>query len=759
MIDLSLLFTYACDDVPYMRKDTPKAWITADKVNGEMFRSYPLFEFIPGTRGDEEPKHHGDFVIDIDTGEQAVVDAIKIIDHMEKVYDLGPEQWRIYLSGKKGVHLELPDTTMGMECGDILLTLAYKRLSRDIEGDLDIKLDLSMYNRGTGKPYRQPNVMRETGTCKRQIEFNDLFEITSEDDYRVACSEPGDTWEPSNTALNKSLAEKLACYLIEAGEQQETIKHAPKLEGDDLDRLALSIPPCVTVLANLSSNGNTSSTFNDVAMQLTAYAVSTGRSEASFLSGCHPFIASYPSSSLKTLGQRQENCRARYRTMAANGNQFSCGGILSLGFSGFDCAKCTVSPAGPPVSVEVMSLNDLEKLSTTLHIPDSVANPGGLISLGMQALSQPGLPDIPQYNLPVVLTTIANAIAGKIVYAGTWPNVYNIKVGPTSTGKTSSDTAVTDAINEAGVLDFYGPTDFASGPALMRSLMDNAKCMIVIDEATSLFRRYDRADPVSDGKRDALLEIFSKSGQKIKRAYSDSRNTVEIEYPCVSLTGNATPVIYDAIRQEDFDTGLMQRFDFWCYDGDMPERGRSTGTNSKLDAFAAGIAALKNAVPTGAGNLRQFLMVPTKLGITQKAGDTLEEWSRYVREKTNAANSDGEKGLLSRQYHLAIKYALIHLAATRPVAALFEPIDESDIEYGKEVAAMLCGWKISTAFTRVSQGDFHRQCEVFKKAIEAVMRMEKSRHLKPWQTGGQSSKIGSGRTQKRSFLSLSREGK
>jgi len=61
----------------------------------------------------------------------------------------------------------------------------------DIEAALKVDLDTSMYNKGTGKPYRRPNVMRETGTCKRQIDHNDLHEILDLEDYEEACSEPG----------------------------------------------------------------------------------------------------------------------------------------------------------------------------------------------------------------------------------------------------------------------------------------------------------------------------------------------------------------------------------------------------------------------------------------------------------------------------------------------------------------------------------------------------------------------------------------
>lgn len=333
-------FTYACDNVQYKRKDVPDAWVTVGEAPLKMYRSYPVFEFVPGTKGDEEPLRFGDMVLDIDTGSTACKDAIKIISYMEEVYGVAPEQFRVWLSGKKGLHIELPAGVMGVKDGHKLLTIGFKRLCKDIEGELNVKLDLSMLNTGTGKPYRQPGIMRDTGTCKRQIEYSDLYEIITEEEYKAACLEPGPVWEPEDQSLNKLLADKLAAYLDEAVKNDLALRNRPSLSDDEIDRLAINKPPCIKMLANLVDNKGKGRTFNDIALQLTAYAVTAGASEADFIDGCGVFIAGYPSSSLNTLAKREQNCRARYRTMAANNNGHSCGGILALGFSGFDCSVC-----------------------------------------------------------------------------------------------------------------------------------------------------------------------------------------------------------------------------------------------------------------------------------------------------------------------------------------------------------------------------------------------------------------------------------
>ena len=335
------LYTYVCDTPKYSRKGKPERWVKVGEAEQKMFRSYPFFKEIP-SEDNPNPKRFGDLVFDIDTGDTACRDAIKIIDYFESVFGVEYQQWRIYLSGKKGVHLELPDTVCGMGGGAVWLPLAYKTLAKQIEGDLGIVLDISMYNTGTGKPYRQPNIMRDCGTCKRQIEADQLYDIVDDDDYRAACSEPGPTWEPEGAAINKTLADKLSFYLQEAEKHQKILAETPQLSEREAEQLRKNEPPCVSFLRRASAMPRSGATYNNVAMQLTGYAVSCGIGEQQFISSCSEFIYRYPSTSLTTPEKRLSNCRDRYRCMSANSNGFTCGGVLSLGFSSwdFDCSKC-----------------------------------------------------------------------------------------------------------------------------------------------------------------------------------------------------------------------------------------------------------------------------------------------------------------------------------------------------------------------------------------------------------------------------------
>ena len=135
------------------------------------------------------------------------------------------------------------------------------------------------------------------------------------------------------------------------------------------------------------------------------------------------------------------------------------------------------------------------------------------------------------------------------------------------------------------LLWLYDPSDFASGPALLRALSQQPCALIVLDEATKMFRRYRGGpDPILDGKKGVLLELHSKTGRAYRKGYADMKNTISIQNPCVSVTENATPVIFYSIKQEDFEIGMMQRFDFFCYDGPILRRSRDN--SSMIDSVS-----------------------------------------------------------------------------------------------------------------------------------------------------------------------------
>lgn len=374
-------------------------------------------------------------------------------------------------------------------------------------------------------------------------------------------------------------------------------------------------------------------------------------------------------------------------------------------------------------TIEVLTRDDCISEDSSLQIPSGIIA-DGLIAQGIEALDG----DIMQYSLPLVLTVISRAIAGKISINGTHPNVFNVKVGGTSTGKTATDKKFLRCLD---IENFISLNDIASGAGLWRAISDNPQGMGFFDEVTSLFQRNNNkggVDMVAESKSNALLDVFSRSGETFKKGFGDSKNSIEIHNPCFSLIGNATPTIFEAIQLKDFDTGLMQRFDFWVYDGPIKQKPLLIGSDyfAKTKAFIHELRKRVNFMPPER-SLGDLIRGCVDLKATPKALLYIKEYSSYITEEANKADSDGLIGFISRRFDLCLKYALIHHASVNKAKDLLSKITDIDIQYGIAVAEMLGGWKTNVLYDKVVSGDFHRDCEIFKAAIKANVRAGKDK--------------------------------
>lgn len=364
------------------------------------------------------------------------------------------------------------------------------------------------------------------------------------------------------------------------------------------------------------------------------------------------------------------------------------------------------------LAINMVTIDDVNSCSRTLYIPKE-AIPAGLIREGVEASGQ----DIIQYTLPLILTVISRAIAGKICFAGHHPNIYNIKVGGTSTGKSETDKLFKTHMN---IEKFFGLTDMASGPGLLRSISENPCGLGLFDEVSSLFQHYGQSDPVRDGKINMLLELYSASGGYIKRVYGDSRNSIEINNPCFSLIGNATPTIFDTIKTEDFETGLMQRFNFWMYEGLIPPKKifHKPDDILKIEAFIQRLNDIVMSKPPQS-ELANAMGISFPLSASKDALILLQEYSDSIIEAANNESDEGKKGIISRQYELCIKYAMGHHAS---VGDLYIDMTSADFQFGILIAGLLSDWKLTILDKQVVSGEFHKSCEVFKQAIVASMK-------------------------------------
>lgn len=374
-------------------------------------------------------------------------------------------------------------------------------------------------------------------------------------------------------------------------------------------------------------------------------------------------------------------------------------------------------------------------------IPAHLIEGRGLMSLGMEAVHELSATNIPQYNFPIVLAHISAALAGKIRCGHVHPSCFFIKVGGTSTGKTETDKYTKSSIfphfnqvvnkkdgSPSEIKNtLYGPTDFASGAGLMRAVQRQPICLMMLDEITFLFMKTSAGyDSNAQSKTKAILELSTSAGMRFERPYSDTANTIVIEYPVINMVGNATPGIFKTFTIDDLHSGLIQRFDFFCYDGHAPRKG---GVIPQTDSpqgreFAERLGAIHKAEKPDS---RYDIIIDTAvdIGMDAEAEKLMAAYSDETIDRVNAEDDDGIKGIISRRYHAAIKFGLIHAGATRTAEDLFAPLQAADIEYGQALATLLADWKLNVLIQNIHAGDFDALCQMFLEGAKGAIKAGK----------------------------------
>ena len=358
----------------------------------------------------------------------------------------------------------------------------------------------------------------------------------------------------------------------------------------------------------------------------------------------------------------------------------------------------------------------------------------GLLALGMAGSSDLSGVHISQFNYPTTVAHIATAISDKIFYKGVYPSFFFVRIGGTSTGKSTTDQAIKNVVQghftehtPKGVENtFYGPTDFSSGPGLLRDVARQPRCMIIMDEITTLFTRKKSPDALEMGKTATILELSTASERTVRKVYSDAGNNIVIEGAVINLTGNATSGIFSSFTLDDLNSGLVQRFDFFSYDGKIPYRTEKMDESPAAIEFALALRRLRDIPkPKGRYDLTKTHS-PVNIGATKEAKDRLWKLSCDLVDMENAEPDEGVKGLMSRSYDSSIKFALIHHASISCGSDLFDPLTLDDVEYGIKVASLLLDWKIKIFVPSVAAGDFDVQVKMFLDGIKSVMSMPKA---------------------------------
>lgn len=367
-----------------------------------------------------------------------------------------------------------------------------------------------------------------------------------------------------------------------------------------------------------------------------------------------------------------------------------------------------------------------DSYNESLSLPESVINPGGLISLGMDALSVPGLPKPWQYKLPVVLSTIGRAITGKIRHPQALPVFYHVIVAPSGSGKSAASEEMYQALIQYGLGDLLGPQRFASAQAIFSTLKkDGGVLLSFLDEVGGLMSSGgNTASNQIRQQAEALLELYSVAGKtsgNYRLNYSNKDRDVEVlGLLAFAFCGCTTPRCFSSISPTSLDDGLFSRVNIFYREGDVSPRGEKERENRPMESFCNKINAIvssnKGFEDVGGADISTELVRGMLAEIDQWCADEINKDSM----------NDARNSFYTKVYLDSIRYALVHMASSRPIHCMTDPMEQQDLEYGHQIAVALAMWKANVLLGKVHHGDFETDWKEFLLGVRAAARKSKT---------------------------------
>lgn len=220
-------------------------------------------------------------------------------------------------------------------------------------------------------------------------------------------------------------------------------------------------------------------------------------------------------------------------------------------------------------------------------IVPGVSLPPGLVGEVAQYIYQTAIRPVPEIALAAAIAVCAGVCGRSYNISGTGLNQYLVLLAKTGTGKEGAKKGIDNLIAavrpQVPMVDqFIGPSAFASGPALIKTL-DEVPCFVSVlgEFGLTLQQLCDpRANSAEKTLKRVLLDLYTKSGWSDmlrSSVYSDrEKNTKTVQAPNVTILGESTPeTFFEGLGAMHIAEGLIPRFSIVEYTGGRPPRNRN----------------------------------------------------------------------------------------------------------------------------------------------------------------------------------------
>lgn len=221
--------------------------------------------------------------------------------------------------------------------------------------------------------------------------------------------------------------------------------------------------------------------------------------------------------------------------------------------------------------------------STLAPVATSIPLPPGLMGELAQFIYQAAPRPVPEIALAAAIGLMAGICGRAYNVSGTGLNQYILLLAATGSGKEAMALGIDRLMNTIKIQvptssAFMGPSEIASGQALVKYLSKNSQCFVSILGEFGI-RLEAMSSPHANSAEKALkrtlLDLYNKSGhgQAFRSSiFADAdKNISTTESPSFTILGESTPErFYSALNEDMISEGLLPRFMLIEYNGIRP---------------------------------------------------------------------------------------------------------------------------------------------------------------------------------------------
>lgn len=235
-------------------------------------------------------------------------------------YDFDLEQAKLFASGGKGFHIEIPQGCFIQKPspqGYAWLPYVYREMAQALFVDT---LDMNVYTGKRGRQWRTPNVKRENDCYKVQLRVDEAMAMTPEL-YEEIIQAPRVQFEPTPSVCNTKLSLDFDKGRDKVTSALKNRKKKSEKANEILDkwRKANRTPPTIEKLM-AGENLREGASFQKIALQLSIYASSVGMELQAFLEACQGLCENHISDGTRynTFDKRQRELARMWEYMQSD---------------------------------------------------------------------------------------------------------------------------------------------------------------------------------------------------------------------------------------------------------------------------------------------------------------------------------------------------------------------------------------------------------------------------------------------------------